>query len=210
MDKADLKFYDRHHAFEFLVGCEVARRLLEDPSLIAMARIKLEEHLGGIPNHRDAYNLWSKLIELPVEEVARKLSQNDDEGDYIRQTMPSFIALPTDVRWKLIEEARTLARHGEGYSAESIKVLAGVDPPRNPGSKWGPPKKRDCEDTPEMAERRKLDETAMHNNRLAGQTGSDEKADEWTEQWIRGEITLEENLARLGAKCGVKSRRGDP
>jgi hypothetical protein len=34
-------------------------RLLKDPSLIAIARIKLEEHLGDIPNHRDAYDLWT-------------------------------------------------------------------------------------------------------------------------------------------------------
>jgi hypothetical protein len=98
-------FYDRHDAFEFLVGCEVARRLLEDQSLIAVAQVKLEE-LGGVPNHRDAYNLWSKLLELPLEEIARKLNQNDEEGDYIRQTRPSFIALPEDVRWRLVLESK--------------------------------------------------------------------------------------------------------
>jgi hypothetical protein len=42
------RFHDRHRAFEFLVGCEVARRFMEDPSLIAIARVKLEERLGGI------------------------------------------------------------------------------------------------------------------------------------------------------------------
>jgi hypothetical protein len=104
----DRKFHDRHHAFEFLVGCEVARRLLEDPSLIAVARLKLEDQLGDVPSHRDAYNLWSKLLELPVDEVARRLCLNDEEGDYIRQTSPSFIALPEDVRWRLIDEAKKL------------------------------------------------------------------------------------------------------
>ncbi len=105
---AGRKFYDCHHAFEFLIGCEIAQRLLEDPSLIGIARVKLEEQLAGVPSHRDAYNLWSKLLELPVDEVARQLSLNDEEGDYIRQTSPSFIALPEDVRWRLVDESKKL------------------------------------------------------------------------------------------------------
>jgi hypothetical protein len=46
------------------------------------------------------------LLEPPVEEIARKLSQNDEEGDYIRQTRPSFIALPVEVRLRLVDESK--------------------------------------------------------------------------------------------------------
>ncbi len=107
------RFYDRHHAFEFLVGREIGLRLVADPALVETAKSSLEHHFRDDPHSQYAYALWSELLHSPVEEIARKLSQNDEEGDLIRQTRPPFIALDPAKRVSLLEEARCLVGHDE-------------------------------------------------------------------------------------------------
>ena|ERR1039458_3894419 len=104
------RFYDRNHAFQYLVGREIARRLVDDPSLIETAKLSLKKHAGSDPQNNHSYRVWSKLLQNSVDEIAKQLSQNDAHGDLVRQTRPPFIALPPSIRVQLLEEAHNLCQ----------------------------------------------------------------------------------------------------
>lgn len=100
-------FRDRQHRYSYLVACETARRLVENPALIDRGRRHLDRFVRHDPRQSDGYRLWTKLMEEPAAVIAERLTERSPRGDYTRETAPSFGALPGPVRARLLREARS-------------------------------------------------------------------------------------------------------
>ena len=68
-------FRDRNHRYSYLVACENARRLAADPRLLETARHHLDRFSRDDPAQRDAYALWSALLDAGAEGVADFLNE---------------------------------------------------------------------------------------------------------------------------------------
>jgi hypothetical protein len=100
-------FRDRHHRYSYLVACEIARRIVEDPTLVESGRRHLLRFSRPDPAQREAYALWERLIDQPVSLIAERLTERSARGDYTRETAPAFGHLPGPVRSRLLREARS-------------------------------------------------------------------------------------------------------
>ena len=99
-------FRDRNHRYSYLVACENARRLAEDPQRLVAARHHLDRFSRDDPAQREGYSLWSALLDEGFGVVAARLTERGERGDYARETAPSFGGLPGPVRARLSREAR--------------------------------------------------------------------------------------------------------
>jgi hypothetical protein len=99
-------FRDRNHRYSYLVACAIARRIAEDPSRLKDGLLHLERFATRTPHLPDGYGLWKDLLRQPAEVIAARLMELTPRGDYIRETAPSFGALPKDLRAELSRRAR--------------------------------------------------------------------------------------------------------
>ena len=99
-------FRDRNHRYSYFVACENARRLAEDPGRLVAARHHLDRFSRDDPSQRDAYSLWSALLDAGAEAIAARLIERGERGDYTREPAPSFGGLPGPVRARLSREPR--------------------------------------------------------------------------------------------------------
>ena len=99
-------FRDRNHRYSYLVACENARRLLEDPRYLVSARLHLQRFSRDDPAQRDGFALWSVLLDADPQSVAARLTERGERGDYTRETAPSFGGLPGPVRARLSRQAQ--------------------------------------------------------------------------------------------------------
>jgi len=84
------RFHDRHDRIDYLKACEVARRIVGDPSLIAEARDYVETWMLTDP-HQRAYALaWREVLQLPPAEIAAALVEDTARGQALRETRPVF------------------------------------------------------------------------------------------------------------------------
>ena len=86
------RFHDRHHAFQYLVGCAIGEVILRDPSLIAQARKALERYAQGEPSRAHDVEIWGELLCHDAVTIAAALSRDDEQGDLVRQARPPFAA----------------------------------------------------------------------------------------------------------------------
>jgi hypothetical protein len=92
-------FYDRHERREYLRTVEVAKRLIDTPSLIENGARYLERFVKDDPNQRSSYLLWTAMIERSVEEIARSLLEDSPRGAELRSSAPVFhVFSPEDLR----------------------------------------------------------------------------------------------------------------
>ena len=84
----------------------MARRILDDPSLVERGRNHLEHFIAPDASQRAGYALWARLIAEPPATIAAQLIERSPHGDYVRETAPSFGALPGPVRARLLAAAR--------------------------------------------------------------------------------------------------------
>ncbi len=98
-------FRDRSDRFSYLVARENARRIAADPGLLDHARRHLARFSAPDPWQRDGVALWSAILDAGPGEVVRRLLDRSAEGDYARQTAPSFGALPAQMRARLAQNA---------------------------------------------------------------------------------------------------------
>ncbi len=99
-------FRDRNHRYSYLVACENARRLAEDPHRLFAARRHLDRFSRDDPAQREGYAFWSALLDADPDIIAARLTERGERGDYARETAPSFGGLPGPVRARLLLEAR--------------------------------------------------------------------------------------------------------
>jgi len=99
------EFRDRSHRYSYLVACETARRLQEDPGLIEIGRQHLEKFQAGKAEYRAGCELWLGLLNAGVPTIVSALTARSHAGDYARETAPSFGGLPARVRTRLLAQA---------------------------------------------------------------------------------------------------------
>ena len=118
---------DRGIRFSRLVAGENARRVLDDPAVLAKARAHLDRFTKDDPHQRHAYVLWSALLVQGADAVAAALRDPSPQGDHARETAPSFGGLPPAVRARLLRAARAQAAASDG-AAQDAPVHEGLDP----------------------------------------------------------------------------------
>ena len=99
-------FRDRNHRYSYLVACENARRIVEDPQCLVAARQHLDRFSRNDPAQRAGFMLWSKLLDDDPEIIAARLTERGEPGDYTRETAPSFGGLSGPARSRLSREAQ--------------------------------------------------------------------------------------------------------
>jgi hypothetical protein len=83
-------FHDRHDRIDYLKACEVARRIVQDPSLIADARDFLETWMLTDPQQRAHALTWRALLQRLPAEIAAALVEDTPRGQALRETRPVF------------------------------------------------------------------------------------------------------------------------
>jgi hypothetical protein len=82
--------HDRHDRIDYLKACEVARRIVCDPSLIAEARDFVETWMLTDPHQRAHALAWRAVLQLPPAEIAAVLVEDTARGQALRETRPVF------------------------------------------------------------------------------------------------------------------------
>ena len=85
-----MRFYDRHEWIDYLKACEVARRLVADPSMIADAKRFVAARMLPDPHQRDYAVMWQALLAKPPAEIAAALTEDSPRGQLLRETAPVF------------------------------------------------------------------------------------------------------------------------
>jgi len=84
------RFYDAHERRVYWRSVEVARRIVDDPSLLYRGRAFLERFVRDDPRQRQSYQLWVVTLGLGAETVARRLVADDELGERLRESAPVF------------------------------------------------------------------------------------------------------------------------
>ena len=85
-----MHFHDRHEHIDYLKACEVARRLVADPSTIDDARRFVEIHMAPDPHQRTYTRMWQELLQRAPAEIAAALTEDSARGRLLRETSPVF------------------------------------------------------------------------------------------------------------------------
>ena len=85
-----MRFHDRHDWIDYLKACEVARRLVADPSMIDDARRFMAAHMQPDPHQRDYVAMWEEVLSHPAAEIAAALTEDSPRGRLLRETSPVF------------------------------------------------------------------------------------------------------------------------
>jgi hypothetical protein len=84
------RFHDRHDRVDYLKACEVARRIVADPSLIVEARDYVETWMLTDPHQRTYALMWHAVLQLPPAKIAAALIEDSAYGQALRETRPVF------------------------------------------------------------------------------------------------------------------------
>jgi hypothetical protein len=85
-----MRFHDRHEWIDYLKVCEVARRIVSDPSMIADAQSFVATRMLPDPHQRDYAHIWQELLTRPPSEIAAALTEDSPHGRLLRETRPVF------------------------------------------------------------------------------------------------------------------------
>jgi hypothetical protein len=83
-------FHDRHEWITYLKACEVARRLVADPSMIVDAQQFVAKRMLPDPHQRDYAVMWQDLLSRTPTEIAAALTEDRPRGRLLRETGPVF------------------------------------------------------------------------------------------------------------------------
>lgn len=87
------EFYDSHERRAYARAVEIARRIVDDPTLIENARRFMDIHMKPDPHQRSAYDAWSVLLEHPAADIARALLADTPAGAELRGNAPVFVTI---------------------------------------------------------------------------------------------------------------------
>jgi hypothetical protein len=85
-----MRFHDRHEWIDYLKACEVARRIVADPSMIAGAQHFVATRMLPDPHQRDYALMWQELLSRPPAEIAAALTEDSPRSRLLRETRPVF------------------------------------------------------------------------------------------------------------------------
>lgn len=84
----------------------VARRLVRDPSLLAIARERLHR-LRQVNPHGDVYHdRWAVLLDGSLASLLRTLTEPSEQAATLRQESPFTVLVPADERRRIFESIR--------------------------------------------------------------------------------------------------------
>jgi hypothetical protein len=75
---------------------------VDNPDLIARARLFLERHVRPDPHQRVAYETWCHLLKQSPEVIARALLEDSDTGAELRGSAPVFVVLGGEKRLEML------------------------------------------------------------------------------------------------------------
>jgi hypothetical protein len=84
----------------------VARRLLHDPSLLPIARERLERLRQVNPHGRLYHDRWSALLDGPFGPLLRTMTEASDYAATLRRESPFTIFVPEHERRRIFESTR--------------------------------------------------------------------------------------------------------
>ena len=84
------KFHDRHEWVDYLKACEMAHRIVADPSMIEGARQFIDARVRPDPHQRDYVSIWDELLGKSPEHIASALIEDSPRGQLLRETSPVF------------------------------------------------------------------------------------------------------------------------
>lgn len=90
------RFRDRHEQRAYDRAKEIARRIVNDPSLIGNAVVFLEKHVGDDPHQARYYAAWKVLLTRPASVIAAAMLEDSDVGAELRGSAPVFVVLNPD------------------------------------------------------------------------------------------------------------------
>lgn len=85
-----MRFHDRHEWIDYLKACEMARRLVADPAMIADAQRFVADRMLPDPHQRAYAVMWQELLSRPPAEIATALTEDSPRGQLLRETAPVF------------------------------------------------------------------------------------------------------------------------
>lgn len=87
------EFRDGHDRRAYMRSLEIAKRIVDDPSLLLKGRQFLERHVRPDAHQQSVFAIWSAILDLPAREVARILIADDERGQSLRETAPVFTVI---------------------------------------------------------------------------------------------------------------------
>lgn len=97
-------FYDRSEKRKYLLAREVARLIVDDPSLLRAGADHLQRFIRDDPHQKSYYLLWSRVLQQPPTEIARFLLADSEEGSALRDSCPVFLIVTPERRAKIFSE----------------------------------------------------------------------------------------------------------
>src|SRR5258708_3857316 len=85
-----IRFHDRHEWIDYLKACELARRIVADPSMISDAQRFVTRRMAPDPHQRDYALMWDELLSRTPVEIAAALTEDSARGRLLRETRPVF------------------------------------------------------------------------------------------------------------------------
>lgn len=83
-------FHDLHERRAYERAVELANALLERPDLLKVGERFLDRFVAPDRRQAHAYRAWTALLRRPPVEVAQALVEDSDQGQFLRDTAPSF------------------------------------------------------------------------------------------------------------------------
>jgi len=90
-ERIDHRSLALHHA--------IAEKLRAQPSLLAIARENLERWTAAAGRSTPYLAAWTRILDLPVEDVLKLIEQEGDEMTALRQCSPFAGVLEPKERW---------------------------------------------------------------------------------------------------------------
>lgn len=104
---------DRHRLAEetsIRLHAEVAKRLREDPSVLARAKERVRGWLSSGDVAEPYARAWAEALEGPIDDLCRLLVDEAESARALRQVTPFAGALAPQERWRIWRAVR--AAHG--------------------------------------------------------------------------------------------------
>ncbi|MBS0580619.1 MAG: hypothetical protein JSR36_15285 [Proteobacteria bacterium] len=87
----------------------VAKRLINDPELLSIARDRLQRLRNVNPHGGTYHKRWEELINGPMDRLLRMLTEPSEEAATLRQESPFTTLVPSEERCRVFEALRTAA-----------------------------------------------------------------------------------------------------
>jgi hypothetical protein len=90
------RFRDRYELRAYVRALLLAKRLLENPELVAQGEAYLERFVRNAPHQRRIYATWREMVRLPARQLVSALLADNEMGASLRETAPVFVVIPPE------------------------------------------------------------------------------------------------------------------